>query len=152
VKIPLVLAAGLVTLVAAAQSFPAAAVSAVKPKPKPKPIHGQFAATATPDPTSDTPEPAGKGRCNPVTPTARATHAFTVPAAGRLTVQLNNKLDWSGDIRLADGSVETDTDGDLPTSPEAMSATFKRRTKVIIGACNFSGEPTVHVTYTFTYR
>jgi hypothetical protein len=148
VKIRIVAAVGLVALVGAAPALPAAA----KTKPKPKPIHGSFVAQATPDPTSDTPEPAGKGKCAPVTPTARATHAFTVPAAGKLTVQLTNKLDWSGDVRDTDGSVETDTDGDLPNTPEAMSVTFKRRTPVVIGACNFSGEPSITVTYTFTYK
>ena len=139
-------AVSVVGLVAAAPALPASAAKA-----KPKPIHGSFVAQATPDPTSDTPE-VGKGKCAPTTPTARVTKAFTVPAAGTLTVQLNNKLDWSGDIRDKDGFVETDTDGDLPNTPEAMEISFKRRTPVVIGACNFSGEPTITVTYTFTYK
>jgi hypothetical protein len=148
-KIRLLAAASVVGLVAAAPALPA---SAAKPKPKPKPIHGSFVAQATPDPTSDTPAPVGKGKCAPVTPTARATKSFTVPAKGVLTVQLNNKLDWSGDIRDTDGTVETDTDGDSPTTPEAMEISFKRRTPIVIGACNFSGEPSITVTYTFTYK
>jgi hypothetical protein len=149
VKIRLLAAVSLVGLVTAAPALPA---NAAKPKPKPKPIHGSFTATATPDPTSDAPAPAGKGKCAPVTPTARATKAFTVPAAGTLHVALNNKLDWSGDIRDTDGTVETDTDGSLPTSPEVMDVSFKRRTPVVIGACNFSGEPSITVTFTFTYK
>ena len=143
----LVAAASLVGLVAAVPALPAAAA---KPKPKPKPIHGSFKATATPDPTSDTPE-VGKGKCMPKTPTARVTQAFTVPAAGTLSVQLNNKLDWSGDIRDKDGVV-TDSDGQTPNAPEVMETTFKRKTAVTIGACNFSGEPSITVTYTFTYK
>ncbi|MCU1603510.1 MAG: hypothetical protein JWO22_4219 [Frankiales bacterium] len=138
------------TLVGLVGALPAMPADAAK-KPKPKPIHGSFDATATPDPTSDTPE-VGKGKCAPTTPTARVTHAFTVPAAGTLSVQLNNKLDWSGDIRDTDGTVETDTDGDLPTTPEAMEITFKKRTPVVIGACSFTGEPSITVTYTFTYK
>jgi hypothetical protein len=148
VKIRLLASLTLVGLVAAVPALPASA----KPKPKPKPIHGSFVAQATPDPTSDQPAPVGKGKCAPVTPTARATKAFTVPAAGTLAVQLNNKLDWSGDIRDSDGTVETDTDGGFPQDPEAMEVSFKKRTPVVIGACNFSGEPSITVTYTFTYK
>ena len=147
-KIRLLAVATLVGLVGAVPALPATAAK----KPKPKPIHGAFDAQATPDPTSDTPAPVGKGKCAPVTPSARATHDFTVPAAGTLSVQLNNKLDWSGDIREGDGSVDTDSDGDTPNAPEAMEISFKKRTKITIGACNFSGEPTIHVTYTFTYK
>jgi hypothetical protein len=149
VKIRLLATLTLVGLVAAAPALPANA----KPRPKPKPIHGSFVAQATPDPTSDQPAPVGKGKCAPVTPTARVTKAFTVPAAGTLAVQLNNKLDWSGDIRDSDGTVETDTDGsNSPLDPEAMEVSFKKRTPIVIGACNFSGEPSITVTYTFTYK
>jgi hypothetical protein len=147
VKIRPLAVVSLLGLVAAAPAVPASAA-----KPKPKPIHGSFAATATPDPTSDTPAPVGKGKCAPVTPSARFTKAFTVPAAGRLHVALNNKLDWSGDIRGTDGTVETDADGSEPTTPEVMDVSFKRRTPVVIGVCNFSGEPSITVTYTFTYK
>ncbi|MFN2540129.1 MAG: hypothetical protein ABR549_18530 [Mycobacteriales bacterium] len=148
-KIRILAAVGVVGLVAAAPAVPA---SAAKAKPKPKPIHGSFVAQATPDPTSDTPEPVGKGKCSPVTPTARVTKAFTVPAKGTLSVLLNNKLDWSGDIRDTDGTVEADADGELPTTPETMTVSFRKRTPVVIGVCNFSGEPSITVTYTFTYK
>ncbi|MDX6214593.1 MAG: hypothetical protein QOG99_177 [Frankiales bacterium] len=147
-KIRFLAAVTLVGLVAAVPALPANA----KARPKPKPIHGSFVAQATPDPTSDLPAPVGKGKCAPVTPTARVTKAFTVPAAGTLAVQLNNKLDWSGDIRDSDGTVETDTDGNSPQDPEAMEVSFKKRTPIVIGACNFSGEPSITVTYTFTYK
>lgn len=145
-KVRVLFAVSLVGLVGVAPALPAVA----KPRPKPKPIHGSFTAQATPDPTSDL--PAGNtGKCNPKTPTARVTKAFTAPAAGTLSVQLNNKLDWSGDIRDKDGVV-TDSDGSLPNTPEAMEASFKRKTPVTIGVCNFSGEPSITVTYTFTYK
>lgn len=144
-KIRVILGLSVAGLVAAAPVLPASAA-----KPKPKPIHGSFVAQATPDPTSDTPG-VDRGKCNPVTPTARVTKAFTVPAKGVLSVQLNNKLDWSGDIRSKDG-VETDADGSSPQTAEVMEISFKRRTPVTIGVCNFSGEPSITVTYTFTYK
>jgi hypothetical protein len=66
-------------------------------------------------------------------------------------VTLNNQLDWSGDIRdKASDEVEADADGTTPTDVETMSATFKKKTTVIMGACNLEGEPSVNVTYTFT--
>lgn len=109
-------------------------------------------AQATPDPTSDTPAPVGKGKCAPKTPTGRVTHTFTMPAAGTLHVSVNNKLDWSADIRDADGSVETDSDGGSPTDAESMDLTLKKKTAVVIGVCNNEGEPSITVTYTFTYK
>src|SRR4051794_9273795 len=86
-------------------------------------VKGSWTATATPDPTGDTPE--GSAKCQPVTPTARATKAFVVPGPGILEVSLNNSLDWSGDIRNAkDGEVLADADSSaLPTDVEIMSAT-----------------------------
>src|SRR3954465_15269201 len=114
-------------------------------------IKGSWTASATPDPTGDTPAPAGKGKCSPTIPTARATKEFTVPGAGTLEVSLNNQLDWSGDIRdKGSDEVEGDADGGSPTDLEVMSASFKKKTTVIIGACNLEGEPSVNVTYTFT--
>ena len=120
---------------------------------KPKPISGSFTAQATPDPTSDTPGAAGgKGKCDPKTASARVTHAFTMPAAGTLHVSVNNKLDWSSDIRTADGEIQTDSDGSNPTDPEAMDLTVKKKTAVTIGVCNDEGEPSITVTYTFTFK
>ncbi|MDX6199439.1 MAG: hypothetical protein QOJ79_2590 [Actinomycetota bacterium] len=114
-------------------------------------VKGSWTAAANPDPTGDTPAPAGKGKCAPVTPTGRATQEFTVPGPGTLEVTLNNTLDWSGDIRdKASGEVEGDADGGSPTDLETMSASFKKKTVVIMGACNLEGEPTVTVTYVFT--
>jgi hypothetical protein len=118
---------------------------------KKAPITGTFTAQATPDPTSDQ-AAANTGKCNPKTPTARFTHEFVVPAAGTLHVNVNNKLDWSADIREMDGSVDSDSDGTGPTDPEVMDASFKKKTKVIIGVCNNEGEPSITVSYTFTFK
>jgi hypothetical protein len=112
-------------------------------------IKGSWTAAANPDPTGDT--PGGSAKCQPHTPTGRATHEFVVPGPGSLEVTLNNQLDWSGDIRdKASDEVEADADGGTPTDVETMSATFKKKTTVIMGACNLEGEPSVNVTYTFT--
>lgn len=139
------LLAATLALTAAGSSVPAMAG-----KPKPKPINGSFTAQATPDPTSDA--PAGNtGKCNPKTPTARVTQAFTVPAAGVLHVDVNNTLDWSADLRDAEG-VLTDSDGSGPQDKEVLDYPFKKKTNVVIGVCNFSGEPQIKVTYTFTYK
>ena len=141
------LLAATVALTAAGTTAPA---FAAKPKPKPKPITGSFTATANPDPTSDA--PAGNtGKCNPKTPTARVTQQFVVPAAGSLHVDVNNTLDWSADLRDADG-VLTDSDGSSPQDKESLDAFFKKKTTVTIGVCNFAGEPQIKVTYTFTYK
>ena len=131
----------------------ATAVGSVSPAlaGKPKPISGTFKASATPDPTSDLAGPANTGKCNPKTPTARVTQTFKVPAAGTLHVDVNNKLDWSADIRDASG-VLTDSDGTGPTDAEKMDAFFKKATTVTIGVCNNEGEPSLTVGYTFTFK
>jgi hypothetical protein len=112
-------------------------------------VKGSWTAAANPDPTGDT--PGGSAKCEPVTPTGRATQEFTVPGPGTLEVTLNNTLDWSGDIRTkATNEVEADADGGSPQDLETMSATFKKKTVVVMGACNLEGEPSVTVTYVFT--
>jgi hypothetical protein len=112
-------------------------------------VKGSWTASANPDPTGDT--PGGSAKCEPLTPTGKATHEFVVPGPGSLEVTLNNQLDWSGDIRdKATNEVEADADGGTPTDLETMTATFKKKTTVLIGACNLEGEPSVNVTYVFT--
>ncbi len=135
---------GAVALGSASPSF------AAKPKPKPKPINGSFTATATPDPTSNAPA-NNTGTCDPKTPTARVTQKFTVPAAGSLHVNVNNKLDWTADLRDAGGEL-AGSDGGDPQTLEVLDYFFKKKTAVTIGVCNFAGEPQIKVTYTFTYK
>ncbi len=115
-------------------------------------VKGSWTFTATPNPTGDAPAPAGSGKCAPAGGVGRATQEFTVPGPGTLDVALNNKLDWSGDIRTkADGEVLTDSDGSsTPADAEALSASFKKKTVVIVGACNLEGEPSITATYVFT--
>jgi hypothetical protein len=112
-------------------------------------VKGSWTANASPDPTGDT--PGGTAKCEPVTPTGKATQEFTVPGPGTLDVSLNNQLDWSGDVRdKKTDEVLADADGGSPTDVEAMSVSFKKKTTVVMGACNLEGEPSVTVTYTFT--
>lgn len=113
-------------------------------------VKGSWTATATPNPTGN--NPAGDSFCAPTGPVGRATQELTVPGAGSLEVSLNNKLDWSGDVREKGSDevlAQADSSG-LPTDVETMSVTFKKKTTVILGACNLEGEPSITVTYTFT--
>jgi hypothetical protein len=141
-----VVAASLAVAVATGSMTPALAAS----KGRHKPITGSYMATALPDPTGDLPA-ANKGKCASLTPTGRTTHAFTVPAAGTLAVQLHNTLDWSLDVRDG-GGVLGASDGSLPTSKESVELVFRKKDAVLIGACNLTGEPSVLVTYTFTFK
>ena len=133
--------AGLVAVTAAGSLSPAFAGG-------PKPFKGTWSAAATPDPTGDS--PAGSMKCDPVTPTGRATTTVKIPGPGVLTVALNNSLDWSGDLRDKSGDVLSDSDGGSPTDAESLFAKFKKATTVTIGACNLEGEPSINVTYSFT--
>jgi hypothetical protein len=112
-------------------------------------VKGTWTATATPNPTGNT--PGGSSYCAPAGGVGRATMEFTVPGPGSLEVDLNNQLDWSGDLRdKATGETLSQSDGGTPTDKEAMQATFKKKTVVVFGACNLEGEPSVNATYVFT--
>ena len=126
----------------------ASAVSAVAAPPKPKPITKTYTATATPDPTS-----SNVGEiCDPqVNPTARHSEPFKVPAAGTLLVKMANTLDWSLAVRQG-GDLVASSDGATPETVEQVSVKFKKATSITIDSCNFAGEPSVDVTYTFTYK
>jgi len=79
-------------------------------------------------------------------------HPFTVPAKGTLVVSLENMFDWSLALRDTSGADLATSDGSLPTSKESLEFPFKKKTQVVFDACNFLGEPSVKVTYTFTYK
>lgn len=126
-----------------------AAVPSVAATRKPKPIRGTYQAQATPDPTTTS---EVTGTCNPVTPTGKHEKAFTVPARGYLHVELQNTLDWALAVLTEDGEVLSEQDGGLPNDKEMTDVSFRRKTKVLLRACNFAGEPQVTVNYVFTYR
>lgn len=125
------------------------AAGAMTPALAAAPNSGSWGFAATPNPTGDTPQ--GPGKCMPTGPVGRATQEFTVPGPGTLEVNLHNTLDWSGDIRdKKTDEVLGDADGSGPQDVEIMSANFKKKTTVIVGACNLEGEPTITATWTFT--
>ena len=113
----------------------------------PKPITKTYTATApTPDPT-----PIAGDICDPLLPGAKHEEKFTVPAAGVLKVDLVHQIDWALALLDDKGNRLAESDGSDLTAKEAMQVKFKRKTNVIIRACNFAGGPTATVTYTFTF-
>lgn len=142
------LALGLVGALLVGGAVAPAALGATKPKPKP--IKRSYEATATPDPTST--NPVSGETCDPTVPTAKHVHTFTVPAKGVLSVSLKNTLDWSVAIRDSFGDTVASADGGSPEVQETTAASFKRKEKITIETCNFAGEPTVPVSYVFTYK
>ena len=130
------------SLVAVAAAGPLAPAMAAPPKP----IVKKYDATATPDPTTSNVTEI----CDPVTPTAKHSTEFKVPAAGTLKVELGNTLDWALGLRVG-GKLVASADGGTPEVKEIVQTKFKKATVVSIDACNFAGEPTVPVTVTFTF-
>jgi len=137
------LSAGLAALLVAGAAAPSVAAT----KKKPKPIKGSFVATGLPDPT-----PIAGTTCEPTLPTSKTEKAFTVPARGVLHIELENTLDWSVSVLTTDGEMLGCADGGTPTDIEMTDVSFKKKTKVILRAANFAGEPTVTVNYVFTYK
>ena len=111
----------------------------------PKPIKMSYEATATPDVTTSNVTEI----CAPVTPTAKHSTEFKVPAAGTLKVELGNTLDWALGLRVG-GKLVASADGGSPDVKEVVTTKFKKATVVSIDACNFAGEPVVPVTVTYT--
>jgi len=138
------LSAGLAGLLVAGIAAPSLAAP---PKKKPKPIKGSFAATGLPDPT-----PVAGETCQPTLPTSATTKAFTVPARGILHLEAMNTLDWSISVRTEDGEMLGCADGGSPEVKEVLDVTFKKKTKILMSAENFAGEPTINVNYVFTYK
>ena len=123
------------------------AVGALSPaSAAPKPITKTYTASATPDPS-----PAAGKVCQPVTPSARFTEPFKVPAAGTLAITIKMTGDWALGLRTKSGSTLASSDGGAPQDPESIQMKFKKPAEVLIDACNFAGAPTAEVTYTFTY-
>lgn len=112
-----------------------------------KPITKTYTATApTPDPS-----PVAGDICDPALPSAKHEEKFTVPAAGTLKVTAKHELDWA--LALLDGSGKrlAESDSGDPVAQESMQVKFKKKTDVVIRACNFAGPPTAEITYVFTF-
>ena len=130
----------------------AAHPSVAATKKKPKPIRGSYTAQATPDPTNNIVSDTCEGKTNAVAPVSRVDKPFTIPAAGTLHVETANQLDWAIVVLDKDGSSEGDSDGDTPIAKEAVDIPFKKKAPVTIRVCNFAGEPSITVSYVFTYK
>jgi hypothetical protein len=144
-----VLTGTLILATAAGSLSPAMAAT----KKKPKPIVKSYQASApTPDPTPVTGQTGGN--CHPTLDTAMDNHKVTIPYASRLSIDLNGfQGDWALGLFTADGDeIATDDQGatDPIDTPAHIDAKFRKKTTVIIRACNFSGGPTANVTYKIT--
>jgi hypothetical protein len=132
----------LVAVAAAGTLAPAVAA------PKPKPISKSYTATtATPDPTPITGETGGN--CSPTLDTAKHEEPFTMPWAGTLKVDLTGfQGDWALAITDSKGKKLADHDNDVTEpidTPSQIILKVKKKTDLIIRACNFAGGPTAQV-------
>ena len=119
---------------------------------KPKPFKGSKTYTdVTPDPTASAPG-SGAG-CDSVFP-APFPHEkgfeLTLPAAGKLKVDITNVGDWALEIRDSKGTTIASSDGDMPQAIEQATAKIKKAGKYTIVPCNLGGGPEVTVNYAYT--
>lgn len=150
------------TLLAAASL--AAAGPAMAAKPKPKPITGTYTASLPPDPTKEVGSLQEKPACSGLSPMSINHHAFTVPAAGTLTVTLDGEdptkggvptplgnagLDWDLYVLDAEGVVGESDGG---TAHEQVVVSFKKKSVLDLQICNLDGLPNGTVTYRFDYK
>jgi hypothetical protein len=129
-----------------------AATSPANAAPKKKPITKSYTATAPlPDPTNAA--NSAYSVCAQNVPMSYQADAFTVPAAGTLSVEVTGyQGDWDALLMDSDKSELAGSGSGGVGGPEVMEVRFKKPTTVTIVACNWSGGPTANVKYTFTYR
>jgi hypothetical protein len=103
----------------------------------------------TPDPTvvandatqhCETTVPAGPADVN--------SQAFKTSKPGILTLTSHNALDWAMEVKDSKGNIVTGTDGSNPNDPENMIVSLSKGSYEVI-YCNFSGEPSITVDYSF---
>lgn len=122
----------------------AGALSPVLAAP-PKPVKKSYEATApTPDPTPFTGQTGGN--CSPTLDTAKHEAPFTMPWAGTLKVDLHSfQGDWALAILDDKGKKLADHDNDVSEpidTPSTITLKLKKKTDLVIRACNFAGGPT----------
>ena len=140
------------TALAASLSLALAAGSfapAFSAPPKPKPIKKTWTATTT---AADPVTPfAVTDVCEPEVPGAKHETPFTVPYAGVLTVKVHSfQGDWALGVLDKDGEMIASHDndvtaGDALDAPSEVTIKFKKKTDIIVRACNFAGCPTATV-------
>ncbi len=117
-----------------------------------KPIKGSKQITdATPDPTGSAPD-SGTG-CDSLLPAQFPREApveLKIPAAGKLKVSIDNKLDWAIEIFDPKGTSIGGSDGGAPQDPEVTTVKIKKAGTYKLFACNLGGEPQVTMSWTWT--
>jgi hypothetical protein len=138
-----VLATSLTAVVAAGALAPALAAP-------PKPVSKSYQASAAMvDPTPITGETGGN--CSPVLEQAKHEAPFTMPFAGTLQVDLTKfQGDWALAVLDSKGKKIADHDNDVIAgeavdAPSQIIIKLKKKTDLVIRACNFAGGPTAQV-------
>lgn len=136
-----VAAASLAAVIAAGGLAPALAA----PTP---PVKKSYQATAaTPDPTPITGQTGGN--CSPTLDSAKHEEPFTIPWAGTIKVDLHSfQGDWALAILDSKGKMLANHDNDVSEpidTPSSITLKLKKKTDLIIRACNFAGGPTATV-------
>jgi hypothetical protein len=138
---------------------------AAAPKKKKPDWKGSYELTLYPDPTESVLPLLADG-CNGVLATGHDKRQFTVPAAGKLTVNLvspdptgRGVTDWDMYLMASEGSTagavtgppDTIAYGAGSTSNEQAIATFKKKTTFSLQVCNLVGNTKGKVSWVFKY-
>lgn len=115
-------------------------------------VAGSYTLNLMPDPTIEVVGQAAEGTCGGVNPASVDKHTLTVPAAGRLNVVLDSPdptgsghTDW--DLAILDKSGEEIGTSAGASSHEEIDLKLKKKTDIVIVACNLAGQPSAKVTY-----
>ena len=104
----------------------------------------------TPDPTVVT-NPASQ-HCSgelPAAPVDVNEHTFkATKKRGTLKLTSQNAADWAVEVRDKRGTTIAGTDSEDPTAAENLTVTLRRGTYKVV-YCNFAGEPTIQVKYSY---
>lgn len=131
------------------------AVAAATPaQAKAAPFHGSYSVTLLPDPTTDVSNSGGKPGCTGSSPKGTDHHPLSIPAKGKLTVDLvstdptgKGVTDWDVYIETAGGDILASGNG--PTSSEEAVYKFPKGQAIQIVACNLAGQPSGTITYVY---
>jgi hypothetical protein len=116
-----------------------------------KPVTGTWTfVDATPDPTVvlDDATLHCSGKTVPSSPADVNVQTFKAKKRGTLTLTSHNAADWAMEVRDSAGNTIAGTDGADPNTVENLKLTLLKG-KYQIVYCNFSGEPTITVDYSF---
>lgn len=118
---------------------------------KKKPITGSFTASGIPYPVDN--DVNQRGCEDGIEGVHKTTMPFQAPAPGTLTVTMTKfQLDWDLWVTDPDRNVLGYSDQPIATPNELVTLQMAAKEKVLIAACNFTGEPQAVVDYKFTFR